>query len=62
MIRMANDNGFNQFPESIPSIQNTYYNPTQNGISFIFEFKNQRHWVKVLYPYSYEAKGITQFK
>ncbi|XP_072752444.1 uncharacterized protein [Anoplolepis gracilipes] len=54
-IIMANDNDdFNQFPESNSLTQNTYYNLIQNGISFIFEYKNQRQWVKVLYPYSYE--------
>lgn len=63
---MADDNGaFNQLLEPIPLIQSSYYNlPTQNGISFIFEYKNQRHWVKVLYLYSYdmfEAKSIAQF-
>lgn len=61
---MADDNVFNQFPES-SFMQNTYNLPAQNGMSFIFEYKNQRHWVKVLYPYSYEIfeeKGITQFK
>lgn len=66
IIRMAdNNNVFNQFPESVSLMQNTYNLPKQNGMSSIFEYKNQRHWVKVLYPYSYdifEAKDITQFK
>jgi len=56
------DNDLSSFPE--PLLQSTYYNPS-NGMSFIFEYKNQRHWVKVLYPYTYEmfeAKGIIQFK
>ncbi|XP_067207256.1 uncharacterized protein [Linepithema humile] len=45
------DNDLSSFPE--PLLQSTYYNPS-NGMSFIFEYKNQRHWVKVLYPYTYE--------
>lgn len=63
IFRMTNNDDYLvQLPESIALTQNINYNiPVNNAVSFIFEYKSQRHWAKVYFPYDYEmfeAKGI----
>jgi len=64
---MNNDNFISQCTDSISfAQQSNYCLPASNAVSFIFEYKTERKWAKVNFPYNYElfeAKGnIAQFQ
>jgi len=63
---MNNDNLISQCTDSaFFAQQSNYYLSACNAISFIFEYKTEKKWAKINFPYNYElfeAKvNIAQF-
>jgi len=54
---MNNDNFISQCIDSASfAQQSNYYFPASNAVSFIFEYKTEKKWTKINFPYNYCLK------